>query len=163
MWPQVGWGDCGSCFFTFTFNLLQLLKLPNESIQHPTPLIKLIITWSKIPRYKKYLVIHIIFSLKIFPFFRYRNFLCRAVPENLLVNSSQEENISLGGPSEFPPGARTILHYVYQCLFSPGVRECVTGLILEMTLDLLDDSGSEVHHFLEVLFYTYISLMRKPL
>lgn len=61
-------GGCGSCFFTFTFNLLQLLKLPNESIQHPTPLIKLIITWSKIPRYHKYLVIHIIFSLKIFLF-----------------------------------------------------------------------------------------------
>lgn len=59
------------------------------------------------------------------------------------MNSSQEENISLGGPSEFPPGGRTILFYVYQCLFSPGVKESVTSLILEMTLDLLDDN--EVH------------------
>lgn len=63
-----------------------------------------------------------------------------------------QENISGGGQSEFPPGARTVLHYVYLCLFSPGVRESVTNLILEMTLDLLDNKDSEVH------VYTIIGL-----
>ena len=72
--------------------------------------------------------------------FRYHKLLRRLVPENLALCYPRGANISPGG-QEFPPGATPILHYVYQCLFSPGVSGRVTGIVMEMTLDLLDGGG----------------------
>lgn len=67
------------------------------------------------------------------------------VPNHLHLGSPQGSNISPGG-QEFPRGAAPILHYVYRCLFSPGVTGRVTGCVMEMTLDLLEggeDEGGE--------------------
>ena len=69
--------------------------------------------------------------------------------------SSQEVNISSEG-SEFPPEATTVLYYVYQCLFSPGVTETVTSSILDMTLDLLDGRDMQATTSQEVVYmYVY--------
>ena len=46
-----------SITFTFIFTQhTQLAKLPNECIQHPTPLMKLLITWSKFQRFKHFVL-----------------------------------------------------------------------------------------------------------
>jgi U3 small nucleolar RNA-associated protein 20 len=126
--------ECFKTFTTYDFSPFddrifesivwpQLLKLPHESIQHPTPLMKLLITWSKFPRYHR--------------------LLNRTVPENLLPCSPQGSNISAGGPKFSSGGPTSILHHVYQCLFSAGVSERVTGSILQMTLDLLESGERE--------------------
>ncbi|CAI8031672.1 Small subunit processome component 20 homolog [Geodia barretti] len=100
----------------------QLVRLPSESIQHPTPLMRLLSAWSKFQRYHK--------------------LLGRSVPKDLQPASPQESNISSGG-QKFTLGVPPILHYVYQCLFSPGVSVKVAGCVMEMTLDLLECAGEE--------------------
>ena len=72
---------------------------------------------------------------------RYHYLLIRQVPDHVRLSSHQRENTPLRGP-EISPGGREILYYVYQCLFSPGVSERVVGVVLEMTLDLLEDRGT---------------------
>ena len=75
-------------------------------------------------------------------FFRYHKLLGQPVPNHLHLGSPRGSNTSPGG-QEFPRGAAPILHYVYRCLFSPGVSGRVTGCVMEMTLDLLEGGEEE--------------------
>ena len=70
-------------------------------------------------------------------FVRYHKLFGRPVPESCRQTSPRGANSFPGGP-EFPPSEGSVLHYVYQCLFSPGVSVKVTSRVMEMTSDLLE-------------------------
>ena len=78
----------------------------------------------------------------------------REVPEHVIATSSFKENGSPAGG--IPPGGREIMYYVYQCLFSPGVSERVTSVVMEMTLELLGETDTHSTDSSEVHMYMYL-------
>jgi U3 small nucleolar RNA-associated protein 20 len=79
----------------------QIINLPNECKEHPTPLLKMLQVWSHHKR------LHYLFS--------------STYPNGMDVSN----------------GDSSILHFIYQCLSSPGVSVDVSIVILELTLYLI--------------------------
>ena len=67
----------------------------------------------------------------------------RTAPEGVLPCWPCGSNIPPRG-AEISSNPQSILHYVYRCLFSPRVSAKVTGVVMDMTSDLLESEGEGV-------------------
>ena len=107
---------------------------------------------------------------------RYHYLLAKAVPEGLLQEKSflKRANVPLEGLDdspvvgglEIPPEGpetpsgprRTVLYYVYGCLWASGVSGSVSDCVLQLSLNLLGDENSMATKPAQVGTYMYICL-----
>lgn len=100
---------------------MKITKLPNECVQNPTPLLKLLFVWSKQPTY----VINLIPAHIHYHLFVHRlHHLFQQTPQR------REDVVILG--------------QVFACLLTKGISKSVTSVVMEMAYTFLGDEGASI-------------------
>ena len=90
-----------------------------------------------------YVSSNVCYMSTLLPFlYRYFSLLNQPIPDWVLLSLTDPAPL-LHPPHAPSLASSSILYYVYGCLFSPGVSHGVTGVVMEMTSNFLNEEGQE--------------------